>query len=525
MKKMGRLKMFITVVIVFILVSLCAVYSFGWFAKQAKGEPSYAFEVQDDQTALDKALGPEFALHPNQSSLLLVPSDKDAFAIRAKSAREAGRSLDLQYYIWHNDLTGQLLGLEILDAADRGVRVRIVLDDMNVKDNSHLLATLNQHPNIHIRMFNPTRARDNSLMRGIEMLLRGLSLDRRMHNKAWIADGRMAIVGGRNIGDEYFGAAENRNFFDVDLLIGGQAVQETETIFDEFWNSDAVIPIEALLSSNENALAELRLTIASKRSNLLAAPYLKQLQATPTVKSLFKKEWNQGAWQVHWTKNIHVYSDPAIKAFGKGQSQWLKNRLEPFMINAKQNLNIISPYFVPGKSGVKEFAQLHQQGVSVSILTNSLAANDVILAHGGYISYRKPLLENGINLYELKPFGKIGHSLLGSSDASLHTKAFLVDDKLGFVGSFNFDPRSANLNTEMGIIFEQPVIVQALQNEFNLRTSSDYSYQVILQGDKLRWQDQNNQQQPIEWQHDPESKWWQRTIATIVSYLPLESEL
>lgn len=525
MKQKGRLRMLLIVMGGFILFSILAIYSFGRFAKQVKGESSYALTIQDGQTNLDKALGIEFALHPNESSLLLVPSDKDAFAIRAKSAREAGRSLDLQYYMWHNDLTGQLLGLEVLEAAERGVRVRIILDDMNVKDNSDLLATLNQHPNIHIRMFNPTRARGNNLMRGIEMLLRGLSLDRRMHNKAWIADGRMAIVGGRNIGDEYFGAAENRNFFDVDLLIGGQAVHDTEAIFDDFWNSDAVIPIEALVKNHKQSLEHLRLTIESKRANLLAQPYLNQLADTPSVQSLFKKEWNQGVWQVHWSKDIHVYSDPAIKAFNKGEAQWLKNRIQPIITQSTRRLDIISPYFVPGKSGVHEFIHLHQQGVALRILTNSLAANDVIFAHGGYMTYRKPLLEKGIKLYELKPFGKVGHTLLGSSGASLHTKAFLVDDKLGFVGSFNFDPRSANLNTEMGIIFAEPTIIQALQNEFNLRISNDYSYHVILQDDKLCWLDQSDHHEEIKWQHDPESKWWQRALATVISYLPIESQL
>lgn len=525
MKKIRRVPMFLIVISVFIFISILAIYSFGRFAKQAKGEPSFALAVQDDQTDLDKALGPEFALHPDESSLLLVPSDIDAFAIRAKSAREAGRSLDLQYYMWHNDLTGQLLGLEVLNAADRGVRVRIILDDMNVKENSELLATLNQHENIKIRMFNPTRVRGNSLMRGIEMLLRGLSLDRRMHNKSWIADGRIAIVGGRNIGDEYFGAASNRNFFDVDLLIGGHAVREAETIFDEFWNCDAVIPIDALVKSDAQALEELRMSIANKRKNLVAAPYFDKLKETPNAKALFKKEWNQGNWQVHWSKNVHIYSDPAIKAFAKGEAHWLKKRLEPIITNAKQRLNIISPYFVPGKSGVSEFVQLHQQGVDVNILTNSLATNDVIFAHGGYITYRKPLLRNGINLYELKPFGKVGHTLLGSSSASLHTKAFLIDNEMGFVGSFNFDPRSANLNTEMGIIFAEPAIVQALQHEFIMRTNGDYSYQVTLTNDQLHWLDQRNNQQPIVWNYDPESKWWQRALATIISYLPIESQL
>lgn len=525
MTRIGKLRMFLLIIILFIFASLIAVYSFGRFAKQAKGEASYSLPIQPDQTRLDKALGPEFVLHPEQSSLLLIPSNLDAFAIRAMSAREAGRSLDLQYYIWKDDLTGQLLGLELLDAADRGVRVRILLDDMNAHGNSSLLATLNLHPNISIRMFNPTRARDNSLMRGIEMILRVFSINRRMHNKSWIADGRMAVVGGRNIGNEYFGAADNRNFFDADLLIGGVAVKETEVIFDDFWNSDAVIPIEALVKAEDDSLDLLRATIKQKRENLTALPYLNKLKETPSVTSLFKGEWNTGGWQVHWTNDVHVYSDPAIKAFGQGKSQWLIHHLEPALQTATERLKLISPYFVPGKNGVEQFSQIHQKGVDVDILTNSLAANDVLMAHGGYAPYRKSLLEKGINLYELKPFGKTERSLIGSSDASLHTKAFLVDSKIGFVGSFNFDPRSANLNTEMGIIFEEPAIVQALQREFNMKMSRDFSYQVVLQDGQLRWLDENQNDEPVIWEHDPQSKWWQRWVATIVGYLPIESQL
>lgn len=525
MRRIRRLHMFLIFIILFILASLLAIYSYGRFAKSVKGATSYALAVQADETPLDKILGPEFLLHPNQSSLLLIPSGLDAFAIRALSAREAGRSLDLQYYMWHDDLTGQLLGLELINAADRGVRVRVILDDMNVHNNSDLLATLNLHPNIHIRMFNPTRVRGNSLMRGIEMLLRGLSLDRRMHNKSWIVDGRMAVVGGRNIGDEYFDAAQTRNFFDADLLIGGKAVTETEMIFDDFWNSESVIPIEALVKADPDSLENLRQKIQQEKATLIARPYVKKLQETPDVNSLFKGNRKDKAWQIYWTDKVHVYSDPAAKAQGNKKEQWLFPNLQPVLASAINSLKIISPYFVPGKSGVNQFGQLHKKGVNIEILTNSLAANDVILAHGGYMSYRKPLLENGIQLYELRPFGKVGHKLIGSSGASLHTKAFLVDDKIGFVGSFNFDPRSANLNTEMGILFEEPTIVQALQNEFKMKTSSDYSYQIVLLDGDINWYDEDDKNKLIIWQHDPESKWWQRMIAKIVSYLPIESQL
>jgi len=363
MKRLRKLRMFVIIIMLFILASLIAVYSFGHFARRVKGEVSYALKIQPNQTKLDQVLGAQSTIHPNQSSLLLIPSNLDAFAIRAVSAREAGRSLDLQYYIWHDDLTGQLLGLELLDAADRGVMVRIILDDMNAYDSSSLLATLNLHPNIHIRMFNPTRVRSNSLIRGVEMILRVFSINRRMHNKSWIADGRMAIVGGRNIGNEYFSAAEDRNFFDADLLIGGDAIKEVESIFDNFWNSDAVIPIEALVKAEDDALDSLREDIEQKYKNVSALPYLKKLQEAPSVRSLFKGELDKQGWQVHWTSEVHVYSDPATKAFGQDQELWLIHHIEPALQNAAKKISLISPYFVPGKNGVNKFTILHQNGI------------------------------------------------------------------------------------------------------------------------------------------------------------------
>lgn len=517
--------MFIIIMMLFMLASLIAVYSFGRFAKHVKGEPSYALTIQANQTKLDQILAPHAVLHPNQTSLLLIPSNLDAFAIRAISARDAGRSLDLQYYIWHDDLTGQLLGLELLEAANRGVRIRIILDDMNAHGNSSLLATLNLHPNINIRMFNPTRVRSNNLIRGVEMLLRIFSINRRMHNKSWIADGRLAIVGGRNIGNEYFSAAADRNFFDADLLIGGKAVQEAESIFDDFWNSNAAIPIDALVTIDSNALQQLQARIKQKQQNPAAQTYLNKLNEVPSIKSLFNGDWSNTGWQFHWTENVHVYSDPATKAFGQDASKWLIQTLIPILQQSTTEIQLISPYFVPGNNGTSQLAEIHNNGVKIDILTNSLAANDVLMAHSGYAPYREKLLKNGINLYELKPFGKISRSLIGSSDASLHTKAFLVDNTLGFVGSFNFDPRSANLNTEMGIIFTEPAIVLALKNEFNSRISRDFSYKVQLIDGQLCWFDQNDNNELITWDNEPQTKWWQRFIAKIMGYLPIESQL
>ncbi|MDF7666262.1 phospholipase D family protein [Orbaceae bacterium ESL0727] len=550
--------LFLIIIAIFILASLLSLYSYGRFAKRAKGESSYALPLSPEQTSLDRILHHIVLSHPNQSCLMLIPSNLDAFAIRSLSAQEAGRSLDLQYYIWHDDLTGRLLGLELLKAADRGVRVRILLDDMNIH-NSHLLAVMNLHPNIEIRMFNPTRIRNNTLMRGIEMLLRFFSVNRRMHNKLWIVDGRMTIAGGRNIGNEYFGAAENRNFFDIDLLIGGRAVQDATAIFDSFWNSDVVIPIKALIFAKSDALDQLRKRIHAQQASVMASPYLKKVAEIPTIKALFHNQrqsnyqsdnyppnshpqnsyqrnshqeeihqsnhHQEAHWPLHWSDNVQIISDPPCKAAAQQSSEWLLNTLVPILGQSQQILCIISPYFVPGKRGVAQFAQLRRAGVDMAILTNSLVTNDVLMAHGGYAPYRVPLLKAGIKLYELRPFGKTGKKLIGSSGASLHTKAFLVDDKKGFVGSFNFDPRSANLNCEMGVLFDDVAMVNALQQEFILRSSADFSYRLGLQNNKLYWRGIDSHDQYKIWFKDPASKWWQRLAIKIIAKLPIESQL
>lgn len=514
-----KLHIFLIGIVIFIIASWLSVYSYGKFAKHARGEASYALPVEIAQTELDKIIEPLWQENPGKNGLVLLQDNLDAFAIRAVTAKEAGRSLDVQYYIWHDDLTGHLLDLELLRAADRGVRVRMLLDDMNVHGKDSTLAALDMHPNIEIRLFNPTLARASGFSRGVEMLLRIFSVNRRMHNKAWIADGRVAIVGGRNIGDEYFNASSNTNFFDIDLMISGSAVSEASAIFDDFWNSEAVVPLSALATPPEQAINNLRKFMEQRLSSFDAQPYIEKLHSSSNIKAIYG-----GFRPVYWSSEVHVYSDPAGKAFGKERFRWLLHDLMSIWKDADKSLELISPYFVPGQDGLEIFQYLRDKGSSVKILTNSLAATDVMLSHSGYVPYRKPLLEAGIQLYELKPFGEPDKSLLGSSGASLHTKAFLVNGTTAFVGSFNFDPRSVRLNTEMGVVFEEPSIVAELEEEFKRRTQDGYSYDVVLKDGEIEWRD-NATSPPTIWEHDPHTGWWQRTITKVMSWLPIESQL
>ncbi len=481
---------------------------------------------RDVKTHLDEVVEPYLLEHPNGTGLYLLDDNLEAYADRILLARSAERTLDLQYYIWHDDLTGNMLGRELLAAADRGVFIRILLDDMNTVEKDIVLSGLAQHPYVEIRLFNPIYSRRNFVTRTVEMLFRGLSLNRRMHNKSMIADSQMAIIGGRNIGNEYFDADPNTNFLDVDLLLVGKAVQEAEDIFESFWDSQASIPAKQVKFGHKDALATLRETPLSlnETEHQLLSDYKKSLMTHLTIDDVMNKKS-----RFVWSDNVHVLSDPPEKVFGEKEHQWLITDILPKTWEmAQQSLYLISPYFVPGEEGTKSIAQLSERGKDVVILTNSLAANDVPMVHAGYAPYREALLKSGVKLYELMPFN-VNYKLskdwkIGASGASLHTKAFIIDESKGFIGSFNLDPRSARLNTEMGVFFESPKIAEELMKSYQSVITKDVSYEVILRDQKMIWLDDSNGESK-EWNKDPETSWITRAIVKIVSWLPVESQL
>ena len=528
---MSFFKWVLVIALLVVLLSAAALWSWGQFARRAVGEPSQALAVQPAQTAMDRWVAPMLAAHPEQTGAMLVSDNLKAFAVRALSARQAERSLDVQYYLWHDDLTGRMLKDELVAAAERGVRVRMLVDDMNGLGMDKTLLAMDAHPNLEVRLFNPARNRNTAWRRALEMGLRFLSFNHRMHNKSWTADGRVTMVGGRNIGNEYFDAAAV-NFHDADLLLLGPGVAQTSGVFDEFWNSSAVIPLAAMHSETGD-VAQLAVLRAQWREEAKGSPYAQAMaDVLSQPEALFK------ASRHHWVRDLHVLSDPPVKAgpveVKRGPERWLKFDVNQAMYGARKSLRLISPYFVPGESGTLLFTGLNARGVDVGILTNSLAANDVPAVHAGYMHYRKPLLEAGVKLWELKPGdrhashapnqaeeGKV--SMLGSSGASLHTKAFVIDGDRGFVGSFNFDPRSASLNTEMGVMFHHPELAQDVQQMFEASKSASTSFSVSLneQGD-LRWLDPENGQ---VWTYEPEANWLLRATARVLNWLPIESQL
>ena len=520
-KRRRRLRMLLIGIVVFIVASFVSLYSYGVFAARVKGAESYALPIEAGATKLDRIIAPMTQERPDQTALMMLKENLDAFMARAVTAREAQRSLDLQYYLWHEDLTGYLLDLEILKAADRGVRVRIILDDMTAHGRESALAAMDLHPNIEIRLFNPTRARQNRLMRGVEMLLRLINTNRRMHNKAWIVDNRIAIVGGRNIGNEYFDAAPQTNFFDLDMMLAGPAVADASAIFDDFWNSDAVIPLDALFKIKPEALETFRQIAEEKHDELIAQPYVQHMRETPTVTALYAK-----GLPVYWSEWVRVISDPAGKGLNREEDKWLIHEMYPQWASATHEFKIMSAYFVPGVVGSHGLANMVAKGVDVAVLTNSLAATDVIASHSGYMPYREQLFNAGVRLYELKPFAEHKQKIFGSSGASLHTKAYIVDGHTGFIGSFNFDPRSTNLNTEMGVVFHDPRVIQELNEEFDELSGPRYSYQLKRSPvtNELIWEDHPDETGEVyrEWDHEPETSWPKRAAVVVLSWLPIE---
>lgn len=514
-------------VVVLALLSVLAMWSWGRFAASARGAPSSALPAAPAATLLDRLAHSVLDQHPaGASGAALLHDAVQAFAARGHSARMAERSLDVQYYIWRHDLTGKLLEHELMAAAERGVRVRLLIDDMNVDGMDDALRAMDAHPNLEVRLFNPGRNRDGGILRAVEMGLRFVGFNRRMHNKAWIADNRLAVVGGRNVGDEYFDAADDKNFQDADLLLLGPAVAQTSEIFDRFWNSAAVVPLAALHSAPPRWTPE---QFAQQR-----AQWLTEAASTPWVKALAERDDLQqkltgGQLALHWSPSIRVLSDPPEKASAvasrRETASWLLYDVMALLFSAQRGSWIISPYFVPGDGGAMMLSSQAQRGMQVRVLTNSLMANDVPLVHAGYRNYRETLLRNGVGLYELRPGqAKTNRELLGSSGASLHTKAFVVDGQRGFVGSFNFDPRSAQLNTEMGVVFDHPALAAEVQQMFEqgARPASAWKVELDPQDGGLRWTEGEGGR---AWRHEPESGPGLRLLVWLMSWLPLESQL
>lgn len=504
-------------------IIVAILYVYGRFGRRPHGPPSTALPTAASGSELDRHLAPLLAAHPGANGVSLVSDNIEALVARAHAARRAGRSLDLQYYYWKDDLTGLLLAREVLAAADRGVRVRLLLDDINAGLHDRMCIALDAHANIDVRLFNPSRARTDRFRRGFEMAVRAFSVTRRMHNKLWVVDGRVAIAGGRNIGDAYFDAAELSNFRDLDVWMVGPVLEQASAMFDRYWNSASVLPIASLRTPRKHYLPTLRDAVEGLARTPAGRFYLERVD-----KAMQDAEVYHGTRQLHWSTDVRLASDPPEKALMQKRQNWLLRELFPLIEAATRDLRIISPYFIPGAAGTRELTALAARGARVSVLTNSLAATDVAAVHGCYVKYRRKLVRAGVELFELKEQGDVaeGHrmSLFGARNASLHSKAFVVDGLNGFVGSMNFDPRSASLNTEMGVVFADAALAAELGAMFAEETSPSISYRLEMAGSRLVWRDRTNGSERLL-RREPDASLVRRMIAGLIRILPIESQL
>lgn len=446
---------------------------------------------------LDLTLAQSEALHPGESGFRLVIEGMEAFAIRAHSAQMAARSLDVQTYIWHADTTGQFLAQRLLEAADRGVHVRLLVDDMDARARNAGFAALAAHTNIEVRMFNPFASRRGTLGFASEGARDFKRINRRMHNKSWIADNRIALVGGRNLGDEYFSASDEVNFVDLDFAMVGPVVRDISASFDRFWNSASAWPMQVLdpESVNADALAKLRSRLAEITTAAAEGRYAQSLRENDGIRRLMT-----GDWPLQWSSQYRFVSDdPAKVTMSKKDASraTVGAAIVPMIRNAAHTLHVISPYFVPGKNGSAALKARVAAGAEVKILTNSLAANDVASVHGGYERHRKELIKGGVQIWELKPIRAEGStkqestksSFKGSSGASLHTKALTADGHSVFVGSYNLDPRSTWLNCEQGVFVDDAHLAAQVEGIFDRQTEGSRAWRVTVEKGELQWSD------------------------------------
>ena len=433
------------------------------------------------------------------SGFRLLPTGAFAIDTRLAMIRKAERSIDIQYYLIEDDDTGRHLLRSLRDAAQRGVRVRLLLDDLYTADTDPLLAGLAAHPNLELRLFNPFPGwRGHFLTRFMASAHEFARVNRRMHNKLLVVDSAMAVTGGRNVADEYYMRHAQSNFVDLDAFVIGALVPKLQALFDDYWNSPVAFPYQAIVKPGSDAGDQReRFDIDT---SLTSSPPPDPPPATDVLGyGPLSDEFEAGRIGLIWAE-ASAYADPPARLKGMGASYALvpledvesvRYNVLDLIRSARQEVVITSPYLIPGNKGVALFAEQRAKGVRFKVLTNSLAATDEPLVHVGYRKYRVPMLQAGIDLYELSPVRVKKVSRLGlfqTSQGRLHAKTAVIDRRRVFIGSMNFDPRSDKTNTEMGLFIDSPQLARELLRLMDL-DKLQASYRVVLRpdGQGLRW--------------------------------------
>lgn len=491
-----------------------------------------------EETRLGRLFDQAARAHAGHSGFRIIPVGADGFLTRMQMINAAERSLDLQYFIFRGDETGRLLTGAVLRAADRGVRVRVLIDDAETEAGDEQITRLAAHPSVEIRLFNPFTYRGHSkLFRSIEFMFNASRLDYRMHNKLLVVDNAMALLGGRNIGDQYFQINPESQFADEDVFAAGPIVPQLSRSFDEYWNSPLSIPVAALAGKKPShaELNEHRDALNEQHQELKASgvDYVRRVATGEPFEGMVS-----GRLPLTWAPAQLVYDSPDKRKVVQGAmvGQLMQRPVANTTLAVQSELLMVTPYLIPGNEGMRLFKQLRQRNVRVRILTNSLESTTVLLAHSGYMHYRVPLLEQGVELYEVR-------SLLGNAKGSgqsaaisrfgnysLHAKLFVFDRRKVFIGSMNFDQRSMHLNTEIGLIIDSPALARQIALRFDAMVQPVNSYRLTLRPSEtgkapgLVWHTEENGK-AVEYDEEPARNAEERIKAHTLSLLPLDKEL
>jgi putative cardiolipin synthase len=476
-------------------------------------------------TELGRFFTSEMEAHPGKSGVVLVPTGEWGFRARSGLSNQAEKTIDVQYYIWEVDTAGIVLAERIFRAADRGVRVRMLLDHVTTKETDFKFARMDQHPNIEIRLFNPFA---NRRFRGLEFLFGLERLNHRMHNKAFIVDNAIAVVGGRNIGDNYFGVDTAANFRDLDLAVVGPVVQDVSRSFDRYWNSEFAVPISAIIEErlSEEEFQERKAKVYRWVAEVKDYPY-----PIDTTSDVVMAKLEEFRGDFIWAPAKALYDEPDKL---ETKEEDVADHLILLAKDKEHEVMIEAAYAIPGPEGVERARINKERGIPQRLLTNSLATNDVAAAHAGYAKYRRDLISNGLELYELRPDANSVRNnwslLAGRSKASLHTKASVVDRELVAIGSFNVDPRSIALNTEIVILVESPALAAQVLAYMEEGIRPENSYRVMLETDaetgskRMVWITEIDGEE-VRYYSEPEVGLWRRFSTWFMGLLPIEKHL
>ena len=506
---------FVSILIIATYLSGCSMAS----SQKVVRKPSYALN-NTHNTSLARSYQQQINQHRGKSGFVLLGSGLDAFAARTELFDKAEKSIDVQYYLVRDDLTGYLFYESLKKAADRGVRVRILLDDHHLAKQTARLAAFDRHPNIEIRVFNPY---SRKAPRFVQYIFRMGKITRRMHNKSVIIDNKITIVGSRNIGNEYSEAQSERVYSGMEVLAIGPIAQKVSHSFDSYWNYRKTVKVSRL---SKPAKINSQTTKRQYKNDPMAKRFSHALNTSSLVHQI-----RNNRLPFQWARAKLIQDSPnKITQKRKKRGNYLNStEFEPFIKNSQRDILIITPYFIPGKEGLKFFKQLRDRGLHVSVLTNSYASTDVKIVNSHYNKYRKALLRMGVKLYEFKSKDGSVNLLKRArrlanrpAKAGLHAKILSFDQKNLYIGSMNMDPRSLYENTEIGIMISSPKITRNIVKWFD-RNLDDLAYHVGLRNKNIIWQDFSKQGNTYT--VEPDTAPSQRVWMKLMGVLPGESQL